>query len=266
MIIKIKKRTNNFAQIDKRSLEDDRLSWKAKGILAYLLSKPDNWEVVIDDLQKHATDGRDSCRTGLRELEEKGYIRKHQERGSDGLFKPVEYQVFETPELAKKGFKANETGNGLSANGSTVNGSSANGKSHTSNIDRSNNELSNKEKESSPFLRDLEIGDFPKDERLKRFTVYCWQGVKENYPDHKTVHEAKFDTWYDPLRLLVEQDEVEIPKARKLWDWAISHEFWKANIRSTAKFRDQFETLDAQMKAKAEKKKKTNRLKAPLPQ
>ena len=39
-VIRVRKRPNNFVMIDKTFLEDDRLSFKAKGILAYLLSKP----------------------------------------------------------------------------------------------------------------------------------------------------------------------------------------------------------------------------------
>ncbi len=41
-IIRVKKCQNNFVMMDKTFLEDTRLSFKAKGILAYLLSKPDN--------------------------------------------------------------------------------------------------------------------------------------------------------------------------------------------------------------------------------
>lgn len=38
-IVRINKRDNPYVQIDHRVLEDTRLSWKAKGLLAYLLSK-----------------------------------------------------------------------------------------------------------------------------------------------------------------------------------------------------------------------------------
>lgn len=44
-VIRVKKRPSNFVMMDKTFLEDDRLSYKAKGLLAYLLSKPDDWKV-----------------------------------------------------------------------------------------------------------------------------------------------------------------------------------------------------------------------------
>lgn len=41
-IIRVEKHTKNFVVINKKFLEDKRISFKAKGILTYLLSKPDN--------------------------------------------------------------------------------------------------------------------------------------------------------------------------------------------------------------------------------
>lgn len=74
MIIRIQKHDNPFVQIDKRPLSDERLSWKARGLLAYLLSKPDKWEVNISDLvNRSQKDGRESVQAGLKELRELGY-------------------------------------------------------------------------------------------------------------------------------------------------------------------------------------------------
>lgn len=73
MIIKIRKLENHFAQIDNRVLGDIRLSWKARGILAYLLSKPPNWSVRSEDVTKHGTDGRDAVRSAFAELAKAGY-------------------------------------------------------------------------------------------------------------------------------------------------------------------------------------------------
>lgn len=72
-IIRIQKRDNPFVQIDKRPLEESRLSWRAKGILAYLLSKPDGWEVRSEDVLNHGTEGRDAVRAAFQELKAFGY-------------------------------------------------------------------------------------------------------------------------------------------------------------------------------------------------
>lgn len=96
-IIRTSKRENPYVMIDKYGLNDERLSWKAKGLLAYLLSKPDDWQVYETDLIKRATDGRDSVRTGLRELEKFGYLSRRQIRGENGSFGHVEYIIYERP-------------------------------------------------------------------------------------------------------------------------------------------------------------------------
>ena len=67
-MIRVIKKENPFVTIDKTCLKDDRLSWKAKGLLCYLLSLPDDWDIYVSELINHAFDGRDSTAAGLREL------------------------------------------------------------------------------------------------------------------------------------------------------------------------------------------------------
>lgn len=90
-------RENPYVMIDKFSINDSCLSWKAKGILSYLLSKPDDWIVYEKDIIKHARDGRDSVRAGLVELEKAGYIHRETLRGDRGKFLGKAYEVFERP-------------------------------------------------------------------------------------------------------------------------------------------------------------------------
>lgn len=75
-VIRVQKRPNNFVMMDKGFLEDERISYKAKGILAYLLSKPDNWKVIVGNLVNYSTDGKASVYAGLKELKECGYYEK----------------------------------------------------------------------------------------------------------------------------------------------------------------------------------------------
>ena len=77
-IIRVQKndKADPFARIDKIPLNDPRLSYKAKGILAYVLSKPDGWEVNITDLNNHAADGEKSIRSGILELINNKYCQR----------------------------------------------------------------------------------------------------------------------------------------------------------------------------------------------
>jgi hypothetical protein len=61
--------------MDQRAVEDDRLSWAARGLLCYLLSRPDDWKVLVHDLRKRGNLGRDGIYRLLRELRTVGYAR-----------------------------------------------------------------------------------------------------------------------------------------------------------------------------------------------
>ncbi|MGJ5724858.1 hypothetical protein ACSBQT_10800 [Brevibacterium sp. H602] len=51
----------------------------------------------------------------------------------------------------------------------------------------------------------------------------------------------------DAARLLLTRDGVEPERAKAVASWALNDEFWRTNIRSFSKFREKFETLEAQM-------------------
>src|SRR6516165_122956 len=69
------KRAGSFTKVDNRLLDDARLSWQSKGILCYLLSKHNGWEVHVRDIIKHGADGETVVRHSLRELREHHYAR-----------------------------------------------------------------------------------------------------------------------------------------------------------------------------------------------
>jgi len=94
-IIRVKKDTN-YVVMDKTFLSDTRLSWKAKGIMAYMLSMPDDWTFYLDELVKHSTDGKSSFRSGFNELKKNGYVRRERQKREDGTFR-WETIVYERP-------------------------------------------------------------------------------------------------------------------------------------------------------------------------
>lgn len=73
------------------------ISWKAKGILAYLLSKPNDWKVYTNDIVDHSKDGETAVRAGINELIEHGYIVRYQDRVQNGKFGEWAYIVYESP-------------------------------------------------------------------------------------------------------------------------------------------------------------------------
>ncbi len=97
MIFKIRKHTQNFVILQKTVLELPNLSWKAKGLWAYLMSLPDNWSVSTEHLSKNFPSGRDMIRGTINELEKHGLCRKIRKRNEKGQIETVEYEIFEEP-------------------------------------------------------------------------------------------------------------------------------------------------------------------------
>lgn len=97
-IFRTNKPSNPYAQIDKAMLEAPGLSFKAKGILAYLLSRPDGWETNLTDLKNHSTDKETALRTGIKELLQAKYLKRIQIRENGKIVKWL-YEVYESPLL-----------------------------------------------------------------------------------------------------------------------------------------------------------------------
>lgn len=85
-IVKNYKRKNRYSTIDSTGVLDESLSWKAKGLLWYILSKPDDWQIRMADLVKRSKDGRDATRRALTELEENRYAVRTRSHDEKGLF------------------------------------------------------------------------------------------------------------------------------------------------------------------------------------
>lgn len=77
MKITRKDKKDNFTTIDNAYLQNKKLSFKAKGIMTYILSLPDDWVIYIDQLIATSKDGEGSFRSGLDELIKAGYIKRY---------------------------------------------------------------------------------------------------------------------------------------------------------------------------------------------
>lgn len=134
---RVYKESGNFVMVHKDFIHDSNLSWKAKGILLYLLSRPDDWQIYETELEKHSSDGLSGIKSGIKELEEIGYIQRNRKRDENGRLNGYEYLVYEQPNHIRF------SNVGKTVNGKTNNGKTVNGESHTTNNNRTNNDLTN---------------------------------------------------------------------------------------------------------------------------
>lgn len=90
------KRRTTFTIVDNASVNDTRLSLRAKGLHLVLLSKPDHWDFSSERLATECVEGRDAIRAAMRELKEAGYVREIREQGAAGKWSTV-IEVSELP-------------------------------------------------------------------------------------------------------------------------------------------------------------------------
>ncbi|MBA7484973.1 hypothetical protein ES707_20504 [subsurface metagenome] len=98
-IIRVSKNKKNpYFLMNKTGINDKRLSFKAKGLLAYLISKPDNWYINYHDLCSISINGIKSVRAAVKELTSIGYMVRSQMRKNDGKFTYYDFTVYEIPQ------------------------------------------------------------------------------------------------------------------------------------------------------------------------
>lgn len=107
--LKKKKKISHFTQINNDFLRNDKLSWKAKGLLCYLMSNSDEYEVRKKNLQNFATDGYDSTDSAFKELESNGYIKTiGTGRDKNGAFIGFDYEFDDEPSFISETQEKNE--------------------------------------------------------------------------------------------------------------------------------------------------------------
>ena len=170
-------KSKDYTTICNRIFKDRRLSLKAKGLLAMLLSLSDNWELSIKGLEAILKEGRTSIRSTMNELIKNGYVERQQIR-ENNKFIGVDYIVFELPK---------------SQNLTTENLTSQNSPQVSNNL---SNYQSNKEHSKKQFFNEvMSFKDFSKT-MLSDFYEYWSEPTKKGVLKKDTMK-----TWETSRRL-----------------------------------------------------------------
>jgi len=89
---------NPYVLLNKKALEDKNISWAAKGLWSYLMSRPNDWEVSVAHLCKIYSGkggGERAIYSLLHELIGFGYCSKTQKFNAKGQFEKLEYVITE---------------------------------------------------------------------------------------------------------------------------------------------------------------------------
>ena len=90
-------KSRDFTVVANCVFKDRSLSAKAKGILVEMLSLPESWDYTLKGLTTLFSDGIDSIRQGINELEKHGYIVRERKRDARGRLGGMDYVIYETP-------------------------------------------------------------------------------------------------------------------------------------------------------------------------
>lgn len=163
-----KKKKNNYTSISNDFLQDNSISFEARGLAASLLSRPEDWEINVSALMIEGKIGRDKVNKIIQELIKAGYMYKSQSRTSgkfsrnilfisdekDYLFEEVIEKERTSPLTEKTATVKPVTGEPLTANPEQQT------KDYTNTI-KTNTTTTKKEKSSSSPYEFLVIKEFP---------------------------------------------------------------------------------------------------------
>lgn len=87
----------DYTVLTNKVLRDTRLSWGARGLLAYLLHLPSDFRLSVSYLDKQSPDGRHATSTRLKELQILGYVVIERHRDVAGCYTRAVWTVTDTP-------------------------------------------------------------------------------------------------------------------------------------------------------------------------
>lgn len=100
---------NPYVMLSKAALNDEKLSWAAKGLWAYLMARPDNWQVSVSHLKtvyEQKGGGEKAIYALLNELIQQGYCERFQGKNELGQFERYDYVILEFKKCLPHSFEA----------------------------------------------------------------------------------------------------------------------------------------------------------------
>jgi len=89
-------KNSNYTIMSNFHLRDQNLSLKAKGLLSYMLSLPEDWDYSLNGLCAICKESEGAIKSTLKELKDNGYLVIEKVRGEKGYFE-YNYIIYEHP-------------------------------------------------------------------------------------------------------------------------------------------------------------------------
>ena len=118
-VFKIEK-SKNYTVMSNYHLRDKNLSYKAKGLLSFMLSLPEDWDYSINGLVSISKEGVKAIRNILQELQRYGYLVIEKKQNEIGQFE-YEYLIYEQPDTQKGDMDLGDVEKGIQINTNETN-------------------------------------------------------------------------------------------------------------------------------------------------
>lgn len=208
--------TTHYTVLANAVLRDTNLSFRARGVLAAILSRPDNWRTTADLLARESKEGRTAILTALRELESVGYMTRTKYQNEKGQW-VWESLVYDKPQKPESGFPT--TGNPTSDEPTSENGTLI----EVTNKNERKEVTSTRTYSGEVFDACNLLADLIEANGSKRPTV-----TDKWLQDMERINRLDGRTW--------EQINAAIR-------WCQNDDFWRANILSPGKLRKQYDAM-----------------------
>jgi len=206
---------SKFAQTPNSLINDKNISLRAKGLFAFLQSKPDNWQFSTERIASQLKEGKDAVRRALQELQEHGYLERkliydHQNKKISGY----DYFLYVIPKKADdrktNRLETNHTENQTTGKSDDISKKEIRKKDKVKNIE---------EREQIFFKNLATFKDKYPDEMLKDFFLYWTEknrnGKKMRFEMEKTWDLSRRLAKWHSNELKFEKRKKVAPKKEK---------------------------------------------------
>ena len=129
-------KNKNYTVMANYHLRDKELSFKAKGLLSYMLSLPEDWDYSLNGLASVSKEGIKAIKNIIGELKEQGYLKINKIRKENGQYQ-YEYLIREIPEGIEPEYPKGDAVKGESEKGIQINTNKQNTKEQIDKEDKS---------------------------------------------------------------------------------------------------------------------------------
>lgn len=226
---------DSYTQIPNAWMRDKRISRKARGLLAEMMTHREGWEVTIDGLSDAGPEGKDAIRSGIKELEENGYLTRRRARSDGGTFGGIDYEITDP-------FAENPT-EPMPPTPTPTSPTTENPPLRRPSLKKT---ILEEEEDASAALRHPPTPDDDFTPEVRDLCHLLSNLIHKNTGRKPKVTKA----WLTACRRMIELDKIEPQQIAGAIEWSQKDEFWAANIMSMSKLREKYPTLLLQARRK----------------